>query len=83
MSDGPIYRSPSEVAEYLATHREARLGVGGRIIDGNSIRARLAQGTQDRLDMIIHTESELGVYDLESVREIGSSTLANATKTAR
>lgn len=70
MSDGPIHRSHSEIAEYLATHRDARLDAGARIIDGNSIRARLAQNTQDRLDAIIHRESELGAFDLEAVREL-------------
>lgn len=69
--DGPIYRSPSEIAEYLETHRNSRLDAGARIVDGNSIRARLTQGTQDRLDAIIRRESELGVYALEDVRELG------------
>lgn len=61
-----ISRTPDEVAEYVARHR---IGTGGAIIDGNSIRVRLTQDKQDRLDAIIHRES--GTYDLEQIRQIG------------
>lgn len=70
MPDGPIYRSPNELAEYLATHRDARLDAGGRVVDPNSVRARLTAEQQDRIDLIIQRESEHGAFDLEAVREL-------------
>lgn len=65
MTDGPIYRSPGEVAEYLATHR-TRIGASARIIPGNSVRARLTAVQQDRIDRYI--AGEAGVYELEELR---------------
>ena len=45
MPDGPIFRSPDDVAEAIAVRN-------------------------DRIDAVIRTESELGTYDLEAVREL-------------
>lgn len=75
MPDGPIYRYPDELAEYFATHEHARLDAGATIIPANSVRARLTQDVQDRLDAIMHRESELAAYDLEAVRELGKHTI--------
>jgi hypothetical protein len=71
MPDGPIYRTPDELAEYFETHRAARIDAGATIIPANTVRARLTQAVQDRIDQIIHRESELGTYALEDVRELG------------
>lgn len=47
------------------------IGAGGKIIPADSTRAQRAHEVQDRIDLIIHRESELGAYDLEAVRELG------------
>jgi hypothetical protein len=51
------------------------LGPGGEQINADSIRARLSQETQDRIDQIIRRESELGAYDADAVMELGRNAI--------
>lgn len=51
------------------------LGPGGEQINADSIRARLSQETQERIDQIIRRESELGAYDANAVMELGKHTI--------
>lgn len=72
MADGPIHRSPADVAEAIAQHR---IGAGGQILDPYSIAARIGKEAQNRIDLIIRRESELGAFDLEAVKELGEHTI--------
>jgi hypothetical protein len=47
------------------------IGPAGELIPADSTRAQRAHEVQDRIDLIIHRESELGAFDLEAVRELG------------
>lgn len=50
------------------------IDAGGEPVDENSLRARLSQDMQARIDAMIasmHRESELAAYDADAVRELG------------
>jgi hypothetical protein len=44
-----------------------RIGNGGETFSPYSIRSRVAAETQERIDMIMRRESELGAYDADAV----------------